>query len=206
MNFLLTSYLAGTKTTVDIYLSRAAVRQITFIPTAGNVESYTGFIDEGINMLKELGYKVDVVDVAELDEPRLKRIISEAECVCVSGGNTFYLLQELRRKGLGEMLSRRIREGMPYIGESAGAIITAPDIAYAQIIDGRAAAPELTDYSGLNVFDHYVLPHLGEDPFKETTEETVRTYGDHIRLAPINNSEAILVDGDEWTVLREEAA
>lgn len=206
MNFLLTSYLAGTKTTVEAYLSHTATRRITFIPTAGNVEAYTGFIDEGIGTLEELGYKVDIVDIAKLDEPRLKRVLSEAEGVCVSGGNTFYLLQELRRKGLAEILAYRIQAGMPYIGESAGAIITAPDIAYAQIIDDRTAAPELTDYSGLNVFDHYVLPHLGEDPFKETTAETVRTYGNHIHLVPINNSEAILVDGGKWTVLREEAA
>lgn len=205
MNFLLPSYLAGTKSTVEAYLSHTATRRITFIPTAGHVEAYTGFIDEGIGALEELGYKVDVVDVAELDEPRPKRIISEGVHLRSRRQHLLPAAGTVEKRICRDAF-RRIRGGMPYIGESAGEIITAPDIAYAQIIDDRAAAPELTNYSGLNVFEHYVLPHLGEDPFKETTAETVRTYGNRIRLAPIDNSEAILVDGGEWTVLREENA
>ena len=50
---------------------------------------------------------------------------------------------------------------------------------------------------------HFLNSHLDEEPFKETPAETVRTYGNRIRLAPIDNSEVILVDGGEWTVLRE---
>lgn len=41
-------------------------KKITFIPTAGNVEEYTGFIDEGVGMLKELGYEIEIVDIANM--------------------------------------------------------------------------------------------------------------------------------------------
>ena len=48
MEILLVSYLAGTKSITKKYLSKMVSNKIIFIPTAGNVEPYTGFIDEGI--------------------------------------------------------------------------------------------------------------------------------------------------------------
>ena len=45
MEILLMSYLAGTKAIVEKYLSKMTDKKITFIPTAGNVEEYTGFIN-----------------------------------------------------------------------------------------------------------------------------------------------------------------
>ena len=46
--------------------------KIIFIPTAGNVEPYTGFIDEGIGMLKSLGYELEIIDISKFDEDYLK--------------------------------------------------------------------------------------------------------------------------------------
>lgn len=48
----------------------------------------------------------------------------------VAGGNMFYLLQELKRTGTDKLLADEINKGKLYIGESAGAILTAPDIGY----------------------------------------------------------------------------
>ena len=201
MELLLVSYLAGTKTITANYLSKLSSKTITFIPTAGNVEPYTGFIDEGIAMLEDLGYQLHMLDIAKVDES--VSVQERAACVCISGGNTFYLLQELKKKHLTELLARRIREGMFYIGESAGAIITSPDIEYNQIMDDKTVAPELTDYTALNVFDHSVLPHLGEYPFETSSRETLQRYRNSLKLIPLNNHEAVLVNDQGYTILRE---
>ena len=201
MELLLVSYLAGTKTITANYLSKLSSKTITFIPTAGNVEPYTGFIDEGIAMLEDLGYQLHMLDIAKVDESVQE--LERAACVCISGGNTFYLLQELKKKHLTELLARRIREGMFYIGESAGAIITSPDIEYNQIMDDKTVAPELTDYTALNVFDHSVLPHLGEYPFETSSRETLQRYRNSLKLIPLNNHEAVLVNDQGYTILRE---
>lgn len=203
MELLLVSYLAGTKTITANYLSKLSSKTITFIPTAGNVEPYTGFIDEGIAMLEDLGYQLQMLDIAKVEEPVLIQELERAACVCISGGNTFYLLQELKKKHLTELLARRIREGMFYIGESAGAIIAAPDIEYNQIMDDKTLAPDLTDYSALNVFDHSVLPHLGEFPFETSSRETLERYRNSLKLIPLNNHEAVLVDEQGYTILHE---
>lgn len=76
-------------------------------------------------------------------------------------------------------------------------------IEYNQIMDDKSIAFELDNYGGLNVFDYYVLPHIGEYPFEETTQKTLEIYQDEIPLVPINNNEAILVDNNGYTVLNE---
>ena len=177
--------------------------KIVFIPTAGNVEPYTGYIDEGIEMLKSLGYEVEILDITKFDETYLKDKFLKTECICISGGNTFYLLQEIKRKNLVEVLLKRIKEGLFYIGESAGAIIMSENIEYNQIMDDKSIASELDDYMGVNVFNHYVVPHLGEYPFEETAQKTLDTYQDKIPLVPINNNEVILVEDHGYTVLTE---
>jgi len=203
MEILLMSYLAGTESITKKYLSKMVSNKIIFIPTAGNVEPYTGYIDEGIEMLRLLGYEVEIIDITKFDEGYLKDKILKAECICISGGNTFYLLQEIKKKNLIKALVKRIKEGAFYIGESAGAIIMSENIEYNHIMDDKSIASELDDYAGLNVFDHYVLPHIGEYPFEETAQKTLDTYQDKISLVPINNNEAILVNDNGYTVLNE---
>ncbi|PQL19182.1 peptidase S51 [Veillonella denticariosi JCM 15641] len=203
MEILLMSYLAGTESITKKYLSKMVSNKIIFIPTAGNVEPYTGYIDEGIKMLRLLGYEVEIIDITKFDEGYLKDKILKAECICISGGNTFYLLQEIKKKNLIKVLIKRIKEGAFYIGESAGAIIMSENIEYNHIMDDKSIASELDDYAGLNVFDHYVLPHIGEYPFEETAQKTLDTYQDKISLVPINNNEAILVNDNGYTVLNE---
>lgn len=197
------SYLAGTESITKKYLSKMVSNKIVFIPTAGNVEPYTGYIDEGIEMLKSLGYEVEILDITKFDETYLKDKFLKTECICISGGNTFYLLQEIKRKNLVEVLFKRIKEGLFYIGESAGAIIMSENIEYSQMMDDKSIASELDDYMGVNVFDHYVLPHIGEYPFEESTQKILENYQDKISLVAINNSEAILVNDSGYTIYNE---
>ena len=197
------SYLAGTKNITKKYLSKMISNKIVFIPTAGNVEPYTGYIDEGVEMLKSLGYELEIIDISKYDEDYLKNKLSKTECICISGGNTFYLLQELKKKNLIGLLYERIKEGLFYIGESAGAIIMSENIEYSQMMDDKSIASELDDYTGVNVFEHYVLPHIGEYPFEESTQKILENYQDKISLVAINNSEAILVNDGGYTVVCE---
>ena len=203
MEMLLMSYLAGTESITKKYLSKMVSNKIVFIPTSGNVEPYTGYIDEGIEMLKSLGYEVEILDITKFDETYLKDKFLKTECICISGGNTFYLLQEIKRKNLVEVLFKRIKEGLFYIGESAGAIIMSENIEYSQMMDDKSIASELDDYTGVNVFDHYVLPHIGEYPFEESTQKILENYQDKISLVAINNSEAILVNDSGYTIYNE---
>lgn len=92
---------------------------------------------------------------------------------------------------------------MIYVGESAGAVITAEDIDYNKIMDDKAIAKELNDTEALSEVDFYVLPHVGEEPFVESAQATLDTYSDQLDLLPLNNHQAVLVEGEEVKVLVE---
>ena len=176
---------------------------VTFIPTASIPESYTEYVRLGQESLEGLGLRVLPLDVSKASPEEIAVSLSQGDLIYISGGNTFYLLQELKKKELCELIRQRVSNGMLYMGESAGAIISAPDIEYNHIMDDKTVAKELKDYSGLALVDFYTLPHNKEYPFVESTEEILKVYKDKLKLLPINNKEAIIVKDGKVEVKKE---
>ena len=177
-------------------------KKILFIPTAANVEEYKKYMHLTQKAFEDFGYEVENFDVSVFSEEIAKEKLSEAKIVFISGGNTFYLLQELKKKNLISYLKERIEDGLIYIGESAGSVIATPDIEYASIVDDKTLATELDDYAGLNLVDFYIVPHFEEEPFVESSRKTVELYKDKLDLKLINNKEAILVENNNFTILK----
>ena len=177
-------------------------KKILFIPTATNVDEYKKYIHLTQKVFEDFGYEVENFDVSIFSEEIAKEKLSEAKIVFISGGNTFYLLQELKRKNLTSYLKERIENGLLYIGESAGSVIATPDIEYASIVDDKTLATELNDYTGLNLVDFYIVPHFEEEPFVENSRNTVELYKDKLDLKLINNKEAILVENNNFTIIK----
>ena len=174
---------------------------VTFIPTAALHEEYNLYVEEGRAALERLGYTVEVLEITQTTAEEIARALEKNDCIYVSGGNPFFLMQELRRKGADQSIVRRVEAGALYIGESAGAMIAAPSIAYAQVMDAVATTytPNFRDFNALGLVDFYTVPHYGCEPFEETAEETIRTYS-HLSLRPITNSRVICVEGNRTEV------
>ena len=177
-------------------------KKILFIPTATNADEYKKYIHLTQKVFEDFGYEVENFDVSIFSEEIAKEKLSQAKIVFISGGNTFYLLQELKRKNLTSYLKERIENGLIYIGESAGSVIVASDIEYASIVDDKTLATELDDYTGLNLVDFYIVPHFEEEPFVESSRNTVELYKDKLDLKLINNKEAILVENNNFTIIK----
>ena len=177
-------------------------KKILFIPTATNIDEYKKYIHLTQKAFEDFGYEVENFDISIFSEEIAKEKLSEAKTVFISGGNTFYLLQELKRKNLTSYLKERIENGLLYIGESAGSVIAAPDIEYASIVDNKTLATELNDYTGLNLVDFYIVPHFEEEPFVEGSRNMVELYKDKLDLKLINNKEVILVENNNFTIIK----
>ena len=177
-------------------------KKILFIPTATNIDEHKKYIHLTQKAFEDFGYEVENFDVSIFSEEIAKEKLSQAKIAFISGGNTFYLLQELKRKNLTSYLKERIENGLLYIGESAGSVIAAPDIEYASIVDDKTLATELEDYTGLNLVDFYIVPHFEEEPFVESSRNTVELYKDKLDLKLINNKEAILVENNNFTIIK----
>ena len=202
-NMILTSSLYESIELVKKFLDKnTESKKILFIPTAANVEEYKKYMHLTQKAFEDFGYEVENFDVSVFSEEIAKEKLSEAKIVFISGGNIFYLLQELKRKNLITYLKERIENGLLYIGESAGSVIAAPDIEYASVIDDKTVATELDDYIGLNLVDFYIVPHFEEEPFVEGSRKTVELYKDKLDLKLINNKEAILVENNNFTIIK----
>ena len=203
-NMILTSSLYESMGIVKKFLNeKTESKKILFIPTATNVDEYKKYIHLTQKVFEDFGYEVENFDISVFSEETVKEKISETKIVFISGGNTFYLLQELKKKNLISYLRGKIENGLLYIGESAGSVITAPNIGYADIVDDKALATELNDYTGLNLVDFYVVPHFEEEPFVESSRKVVELYKDKLDLKVINNKEVVLVENDDFRIVKE---
>lgn len=172
-----------------------------FVPTAANVEGYRDYVDEAKEAFVKMGFTVQILDVSKASEAEAKAKIGAAQVLYVSGGNTFYLLRELKKKSLAGLIAGRVRSGeLVYVGESAGAMIAAPSVEYASVMDdaGDYGAAVQT---GLDLVKFYPVPHYGEEPFVQSAAEILKAYGGKLNLTPINNAEAIAVHGDKFEIL-----
>ena len=178
-----------------------AGKTVTYIPTVGIVEETEGMVEEETTILESLGLAVDVLDVSAASYESIVNSLTKNDIIFIGGGNTFFLLQELRRSGADKILVQEVNKGKLYIGESAGAVIACPDIGYCSGMDSPEKAPELTDYTGLGLVDFYIVPHIGNKEMGEAAEKAVEEYNSKLDLKIITDRQIIQVDGENLKIL-----
>ena len=175
---------------------KLAGKVVTFIPTANVPQDYDGYVVSARAAFEALGLIIDELEVSTASASDIQSKLTQNDYIYVSGGNSFFLLQELKRTGADQLIIDQVNQGKLYIGESAGSIITSPDIAYISAMDSTKKAPSLTSTEGLNLVDFYTLPHATNEPFEEEAQEIIAAYGNKIKLKPISNDQVIMVLGD----------
>lgn len=176
-------------------------KTVTYIPTAGIAEDVEGMVEEETSTLESLGMTVDVLEVSSASYDSIVNSLTKNDIIFVGGGNTFFLIQELRRSGADQILIREVEKGKLYIGESAGSIISCPDIGYCAEMDSPEKAPDLIDYSGLNLVDFYIVPHIGNEEMGEAAEKAVEKYSSELELKAITDEQVILVEEGRVEIL-----
>lgn len=176
-------------------------KTVTYIPTAGIAEDVEGMVEEETSTLESLGMTVDVLEVSSASYDSIVNSLTKNDIIFVGGGNTFFLLQELRRSGADQILIREVEKGKLYIGESAGSIISCPDIGYCADMDSPEKAPDLSDYAGLNLVDFYIVPHIGNTEMGEAAEKAVEKYSSELELKAITDEQVILVEEGRVEIL-----
>ena len=181
-----------------------AGKSLTFIPAASAVEKFTFYVKAAKKAFEKTGVRVDVLDIINASREEVAATIEKNDLLYIAGGNTFFLLQELKKSGADKAVREHIRKGKLYIGESAGTIILAPDIEYAKDYDDPKKAPGLDGYDALKVLDFYPLPHYTEFPFKKGVEKIIsenESLGENRKVMyPFTNKQALLIIGNKVTL------
>ncbi len=175
-------------------------KRITFIPTAARPEKINFYVADGRKALERLGFIVDELDVADASAEDIAAKLRGNDAIYISGGNTFFLLQEMKRSGADRILAEEIEAGKLYIGESAGSILLSPDISYVKRMDSVTDAPELTSFDSIGAVKFSPLPHHTNFPFKSAVARILKEEGDKHTLVPFRNDQVILSDGDTYEI------
>lgn len=130
MNLLLISnstnageaYLQYPISQIGSFLS--GVKEVVFIPYAAVTFSYAAYEAKVQARFNEIGVKVRSVHRAK----DARRMILNAEAICVGGGNTFALTKKMQEQNLMSAILRKIKQGTPYVGWSAGSNVSCPTI------------------------------------------------------------------------------
>lgn len=173
--------------------------KVVYITTASYNASWAF---DNIKKIEQSGFDVKPIDLALLSANDLEETFEDSDIIWVGGGNTFYLLQEVRRSGFDKFLAKKIAEGVPYVGTSAGSILLGPNIELVKFADNPLEAPHLTSYEGLNIFPMVPLAHIDNPEFKVFYEDILTFALEHdIPFVSLKEKQFIFVEGSKWQIV-----
>ncbi len=105
------------------FLGRQRLRCV-FIPFAGITISFDTYTERVRARFEEIGH--EIVSLHHAVDPADE--IENAEAIIVGGGNTWQLLKMIQEAGLIDTVKRKVLNGIPFIGWSAGANMACPTI------------------------------------------------------------------------------
>ena len=176
-------------------------KKIAFIPTAANAEpgNKDWHISQFNNLLKS-GY--DWIDIVDPTSPDInwKERLKETDIIFISGGNTYYLLDQIRKTGFDEWIRENLEKKV-LVGVSAGSIIFTPSIDIAEVDNGDENIPGIKDTAGLNIVPFELSPHTPEAVSKEANQNYASSINNP--LIAYDDNSAVLFDENGYKIVSE---
>ena len=148
------------------------VSEVVFIPYAAVTFSYDEYERKVQERFDEIGVKVRSIH----HEKNPRKAVLEAQTICVGGGNTFALTKKMQEQGLMTAILKRVKEGTPYVGWSAGSNVCCPTICTTN--DMPIVQPE--SFKAIGAVKFQINPHyLDANPeghAGETREQRIMEY------------------------------
>jgi len=165
------AYLDYPKFQIRDFLGEKPVHAL-FIPYAGIMFSYDAYEKKVEDRFSEIGHHV--TGIHRFDDP--VKAVEEAEAIVIGGGNTWKLVQMLQLNRLMEPIRKKVLNGMPFVGWSAGSNVACPTLRTTN--DMPIIQPESFDTLNLVPFQinpHYLDAHP-EGHGGETREDRIREF------------------------------
>jgi dipeptidase E len=118
------SYLDYAKNRIQTFLSDAGVTEALFVPYAAVTFTYDDFLEKVRQPFDEFGILLNGIHRAT--DP--VAAVEAAQAIIVGGGNTFHLLKHVRATGIINVVRKKVGNGTPYVGWSAGANMACPTV------------------------------------------------------------------------------
>ena len=148
------AYLDYPKQNIKDFLGDKPINCV-FIPYAAVTFSFDEYVDKVNNRFAEIGHKV--TGIHTFDNPI--EAIEQAEAIIVGGGNTWQLVKMLQENNLMEPIRKKVIDGTPYVGWSAGSNIACPSLK----TTNDMPIVEPIKFETLNLVPFQINPHYLDD-------------------------------------------
>jgi dipeptidase E len=143
-------YLEYPKPWIKNFLGARPVRAL-FIPYAMVTGSYDDYHSRVESRFEETGHHLAGIH----RYGSAADAVEEAEAIVVGGGNTWALVHRMHAAGLMEIIRRKVLQGTPYIGWSAGSNVACPTLRTTN--DMPIVQP--ASFDTLNLIPFQINPH-----------------------------------------------
>ncbi|HAZ02848.1 MAG: dipeptidase E [Bacteroidetes bacterium GWF2_42_66] len=186
------AYLDYPKYEIQKFLGSKPLTAV-FIPFAAVTFSYDEYERKVEERFSEIGHHVK--SVHRFSDP--VQAVEKAEAIVVGGGNTWQLVRTMRGQNLITAIRRRVLEGIPYVGWSAGANVACPTLRTTNdmpIIDPKG-------FDCMNLVPFQINPHyLDKNPEGHGGETREQRIEEFLEINP----EMYVVGLREGTMLKYE--
>jgi dipeptidase E len=187
-------------------------KNILFFPYAGvkvggknYPNSYDAYTEKVAEIFALHGFNVNSIHQANCPV----EAVNQADIFMVGGGNTFHLVAEIHANGLIEPVRRKVLEGTPFLGWSAGANVACPTLRTTN--DMPVIMPksiQCFDFVPFQINPHYIDPHPEDinDAIRhggETRQDRINeflTVNPHVTVAGLREGTALWVENEKITL------
>ena len=192
--------MRGTKEEILSVLPKPADKvRVAHIITASKVEQDTSYVEKDREWMKEAGFNVEDIDIEGKNKKQLTRILEAVDIIYVQGGNTFYLLKQMRKSGFDKIIKKLLRKGIVYIGVSAGSIVAGKTIETAGWKTDKDKFG-LLNLKGLKLIDLNIFVHYKPE-YAEMIKQKSKRAKKKLRI--LTDEQALFVFGKKTTLVGE---
>ena len=183
--------LSKNKKIIKKYLKENS--KIGFVPTASELENDRLYMENDREDLLKMNFIIIDINISKETKEEIIRKFNEIDAIFMAGGNSFYLLQQLKTKNvLQELID--FANNKIYVGSSAGSCIACPSIDYLEKLDDKLKAPLLNNCNAMNLVDFYILPHyMSKEKYTQLADEIEKAYTNY-KFLKLTNEQAIIVN------------
>ncbi|MFO8067975.1 MAG: dipeptidase PepE [Bacteroidales bacterium] len=192
-------YLAYTKPFIKEFLGPESLEAL-FIPYAGVSVTYDDYTEKVSKVFNELGYSIK--SIHNTKDP--VKAVEDAKCIVVGGGNTFHLFHMLHINKLVEPMTKKVNDGVPFIGWSAGSNVACPSLKTTN--DMPIVQP--VSFDGLSLIPFQINPHYTETIIPnhagESREQRIREFlvvNPETTVVGLKEGSILQVEGDNVKIL-----
>ncbi len=172
-------------------------KKVAFIATAADIYDNKSFVENDRQALLSKGLEIHDVDIKDYLGDELYNVLKKFEILFFSGGCAHYLLLKMKTSGFNTIIRQLLDEGLIYIGSSAGSVVLCPSIDFIKPMDHmHIYVPDLTDFSGLNIVNFYMLPHYGREKYAAVCDQILKNKD--LRIVAVKDDEVVIINNDRW--------